>query len=163
MTGFRDSAIDRSALLSPCGGLAVAGTLITYLAYSVVPITSDTLLGARDASELASQFTSMRSLIGLQFMPLVLLVMAGGGLWLLFRRWATRWRFGMSVTVLAASAGTVMAYLAPYLTLNSDFNEAATGISPISLAGPGLWLALLGALLAASGAAWELRTASSTP
>lgn len=159
MTKLHHSPIGWVSYLCTGGALAVVGTIITALAYTVVPMTSDSLLGSRKAAEIVEQFTSIRTLAGLAFVPLALLIMAGGSLWLLLRQWATQWRFGVAVAVLVASGFTVIAYVAPYVTLNSDFNQADTGVSPISLSGPGLWLALIGALITAAGAVLELRAA----
>jgi hypothetical protein len=120
-------------------------------------MTSDALLASSTAADIFNQFTSIPTLIGLRFVPVALLVMIGGGLWLLFHRWATGTRFAVAVAVVLASGFTVVAYLAPYITLNKDFNQADTGMSPVTLAGPGFWLALFGTLLTAAGALLELR------
>jgi hypothetical protein len=159
MRSTDDLSVARFANISPRGALALAGAVLTTIAYSFLPVTSDVLFGSRGAPDVASELVTQRSLLGLRFMPVALLVMVGGAVWLLLRRWATRWRFGVAVAVLAASGCAVIAYLAPYTLLDSNLGDAEvteSGITASTFTGPGFWLVLLGAALTAFGAAWEL-------
>lgn len=143
----------------PGGVLAVLGGLLAGLAYLLVPVAKVPLVGQVTAPALEQAAPSYPSLAMLPFVPIAaLVILAIGGLLLLARLGRREHRVAGAL-VLLCSAFIALAYLLPFNALQSEIRELGTsglGISAATFTGGGFWFALVGALVAATGAALEL-------
>ncbi|GAA5154536.1 hypothetical protein GCM10023321_26520 [Pseudonocardia eucalypti] len=143
----------------PGGVLAVVGGLLAGLAYLVVPVAKVPLVGQVTAPALEEAAPSYPSLAMLPFVPVAALVMLAIGGFLLLARLGRREHRVAGALVLACSGFIALAYLIPFNALQSEIQQVGAsglGLSAATFAGGGFWFALVGALVAATGAALEL-------
>jgi hypothetical protein len=161
MTGSGHTAAGRplASGIRPGGVIAVVGGALTALAYLVMPLATVPLLGSVTAPNLAGAPGDDGSLALLPLVPIAAAVIIGIGLWLLLGRPGTRARTVGAVGILACAVLVALAYLIPLNSLNNEITSVGAdifGISATTFTGTGFWFTLIGALVAAVGAAVEL-------
>jgi hypothetical protein len=143
----------------PGGVIAIVGGVLAGLAYLVLPVATVPLLGSITAPSLAGEVGAGGSLALLPLVPVAAAATIGIGLWLWLGSPGSRARTVGASGILLCSVLTALAYLIPLNSLDNEITSAGAdifGISATTFTGTGFWFTLLGAVLAAVGAAVEL-------
>jgi hypothetical protein len=142
------------------GVIVLAGGVLIALAYWVLPVATVPLVGSVSAPALVDE-VSGASFGLLRVVPLTALLTVAAGVWLLARP-TGRGRRVAQLLALGCAVLTALAYLVPLGRVDQALDSAGAdslGIEATNLTGTGFWLALIGSVVAAVGAAVPLATA----
>lgn len=142
------------------GLIVLAGGVLIALAYWLLPLATVPLVGSVSAPTLLEE-VSGTSFGLLRLVPLTALLTIVAGVWLLARP-AGRGRHVAELGALGCAVVTMLAYLIPLGRVDEALDSVGAdslGIGATTLTGAGFWLALIGAVVAAVGAAVPLASA----
>lgn len=149
----------RAAGRVPGGVIALCGGLINGLTYLLLPVATIPLVGSLAAPDLAGAAPEAPSLALLHIVPVAVLVAIGISLWLLIGKPAGRAQRVGGAALIGCAAVIAIAYLWPFARLQDELSGsgvASLGITATTFTGIGFWLAVIAAIVTATGGIVEL-------
>ena len=143
----------------PGGVIGLIGGAMTGLAYLALPTATVPFIGSLRAPELAGAVPGVTSLAFLPIVPVLALVNIGLGLWLILGKPSGRSQRIAAIGLIGSAALIGFAYLLPFARLQNELTGSGVssyGITATTFTGGGFWLAVIGAVVTAAGAAVEL-------
>ena len=141
------------------GVMGLTGGLVNGLVYLLLPAATIPLVGSLRAPELAGAAPTATSLSLLPVVPVVAVVCAAVGLWLIIGRPLGSARRIGAWALIGGAAIIGIAYLFPFARVQDELSGSGVtsyGITATSFTGSGFWLALIGAVVTAAGGIVEL-------
>lgn len=141
------------------GVIALCGGVVGGLTYLLLPVATIPLVGSLAAPDLAGAAPEAPSLALLHIVPVAVLVTIGVGLWLLIGKPAGRAQRIGGVVLIGCAAVIAFAYLWPFARLQDELSGSGVsslGITATTFTGIGFWLAVIAAVVTATGGIVEL-------
>jgi hypothetical protein len=139
--------------------VALAGGLLTALAYWLLPVATVPLVGSLTAPSLVGQIADPGSIGLLYLAPVTSLITILLAVWGLVGHLAGRARQLVSAVILLCAVLSAAAYLIPLGTVDNAITSSGAselGIRATTFTGIGFWLAVVGAVVCGVGAIIEL-------